>query len=160
MAVWTTPIYDRTSDDITDAKNILTQITEMGFNSLSAEDVLKWNAGFRGAFTFQTANRIEGNIEYLNEVLSGLGYFLPVRNVKTNWNRNDIPNVGLDSKIIENTRSLIDGTYPVVGITLPTSLEFPDIDNVNAVENIHQILYDRIDKIKNGYRYCGVTYCG
>ena len=66
MAVWTTPIYDRTSDDITDAKNILTQITEMGFNSLSAEDVLKWNAGFRGAFTFQTANRIEVNIEYLN----------------------------------------------------------------------------------------------
>ena len=83
-----------------------------------------------------------------------------MRNVKTNWNRNDIPNAGLDSKIIENTRSLIDGTYPVVGITLPTSLEFPDIDNVNAVENIHQILYDRIDKIKDGYRYCGVTYCG
>lgn len=160
MAVWTTPIYDRISADVTDAKRILAQITELGFNSLSAEDVLKWNTGFRGAFTFQTANRIEGNIEYLNEVLSGLGYFLPVRNVKTNWNRNDIPDAGLDSKIIENTRSLIDGTYLVDGVMLPTSMDFPEIDDINAIEEIHQILYNRIDKIKNGYRYCGVTYCG
>lgn len=160
MAVWVSPIYDRTSDDITDAKRILTQITEMGFGSLSDEDALKWTTGFRGAFTFQTANRIEGNLEYLTGVLTGLGYFLPVWNVKTDWSRNDIPEISLSNRIIANTESLIDGTYPVEGVVLPTSIDFPEIDDINAIEEIHQIMYNRIDKIKNGYRYCGVTYCG
>lgn len=160
MAVWTTPIYDRTDDDIATAKRILAQITEDGYDALSDDDKALWVAGFRGAFTYQTANRIEGNIEYLHEVLYGLGYFVPVWNVKTDWNRNDIPAIALSNRILINTQSLIDGTYPVEGVTLPTSLDYPELSDINAVENIHQILYDRIDKIKNGYRYCGVTYCG
>lgn len=160
MAVWTTPIYDRTSADIADAKRILAQITDMGYGSLSDEDVAKWTAGFRGAFTFQTANRIEGNLQYLHDVLYELGYYVPVWDVKTDWDRNDIPDATLDYKIVENTQSLIDGTYPVEGVMLPTSIDFPEISDINAVEEIHQIMYNRIDKIKNGYRYCGITYCG
>ena len=157
--MWIEPIIDRTEADLAEATLILDTIRENGYDSLTTEQQTAFLNGFKACLTYQTLNRIENNMDYLRTALNELGYNISAFTTKTDWGRTDLPTQVEADKILNNANNMVSNTYPVE-ITLPTSLQYPTYENINVIESLHLIMYNRLVKIQNSYTYCGTTYCG
>jgi hypothetical protein len=137
MAEWIEPIYDRTLDDVYAAK---AQIAEWIKAIQTGETVDTYD--LKGCLNLSDINRIEGNIKFLSEKLSALGY-LPDVTVKT-WKRSGIPTEGDIERIIDNIKAIIRAYYQQEGVSdLPPGMT--GWGEINAIEeNLAKIkeLYD------------------
>lgn len=131
--MWITPIIDR---QISDIQNM----TQKGH--LNAEDL----------------NRIEGNTQYLHEVLLGYGYSQsPI--TKTNWVMAEFPYIETMERMRKNTKEIIEGYYDQP-TQIPLSIETLTWQKLNDIEKALLETKEMISKMEESYRYAGTFYVG
>ena len=136
MAVWRNPIFDRTYDDVVAAK---AQIAEWIAAIQKGKSFETYE--LKGCLNLSDINRIEGNIKFLSDNLSALGYH-PDVTVKS-WERSGIPNEKDIERIIYNIKEIIGKYYQMEGVSeLPLSMM--RWDEINAIE-------ENLAKIKELY---------
>ncbi len=131
--MWITPIIDRTISDIQN-------MTQKGH--LNAEDL----------------NRIEGNTQYLHEVLLGYGYSQsPI--TKTNWVMAEFPYIETMERMRKNTKEIIEGYYDQP-TQIPLSIETLTWQKLNDIEKALLETKEMISKMEESSRYAGTFYVG
>ena len=95
---WIAPITNRTQEDV----DLVIQYEKIGYDNFTTEQKVVWNAGMIGALNASDLNRIEGNIQYLANLLGVKGLI-----VKTNWKMNDICRNSDFRRILDNLESII-----------------------------------------------------
>lgn len=138
---WTTPITDRTQQDIIDRTT-------------------------KGFFNVADWLRIKGNIDYVKSQLDSNGYLDIPLNPLTTPTTTTIPVVSQIDDFIENIArlaqsavipSLVDLKYDYQG---GANEEVPDYNDVNDWENNLLRMHDDIPKAVNYRTFCGVSKCG
>lgn len=148
MATWSTPIYDRTSQDVAIAKS---KIAEWIADPSLPRYELK------GCLNFTDLQRICRNIKYLSDRLNELYYRNSTGNVPF-WNIGRIPTVTDVEKILNDVISLTKA-YPTRenAPTVPdTMLTF---DDINTIEELLQIIFDNISLMEKSFKKCGTIQC-
>ena len=147
MAKWKDPVYDRTEEDVAYAKEKIAEwITAIQTGEYAETFELK------GCLNVSDFNRIEGNIEYLNDMLGSLGY--PVGVTTREWSMSDIPTSEDVSRIISNIREIISSYYQQEGVTtLPSSMG--RYNQINAIEENLLKIKELLDCMINSYQRSG-----
>lgn len=95
MAEWITPIYDRTAQDVAQARLLQSDNTK----------------DMKGAWNASDLNRIENNCVYMVEQLRKQGIIVII-STKTNWQMSDIPDYANITRIRNNIILLIKSFVP------------------------------------------------
>lgn len=127
---WQTPIFDRTDEDVLKVQTY----DLIGYKYLTNEQKSEWDNGLKGALNYKDLNRIEGNIEYLEDVYGAEGL-----DIKTNWIYTDIPKTSDFQRILNNIEALSE-LYEVFDTT-PNIPNIP-INTYQKINDIEKILYD------------------
>lgn len=149
---WNEPIYDRTQADVNYALQKIAEWLKgnIAGNASSVKDL-------KGCLNVSDINRIEGNIEYLGNLLADHGYRVSV--FTKSWTNNDLPNQGDVERILNNVRSLLDSYY-----THPASPSIPDkmlsYEDVNAVEQSLFLIKELLDCMVASSRTCDTFQSG
>lgn len=101
MAEWITPIYDRTEEDVIFATK---QIAKWIEQVITGNGTIVYD--LRGCLNLKDINRIENNIRYLSDKLTGYGYKLNVATKQ--WDIDGIPNETDIDRITNNVRSMVE----------------------------------------------------
>ncbi len=140
---WITPIADRKRADV-DYANAYPGAVGNNKGALNLEVDL---------------NRIEGNCEYLADLLIQYGYPVSIT-VKTDWTKTDKPTQSHIDRIRGNVLALIEAYRTIPGSPEILYHDYLDFTDVNSLElnlkNINTLLQEMIA----GFKYCGVFYCG
>ena len=100
---WQTPVYDRSNEDVEEAKYLINKIKNDGYSSLTASEKTKWDSGtLKGCRNVNDLNRIEGNCVYLS---TAFGVTLP-HTPKTDWNTQTTPLQSDIQNICDNVSAL------------------------------------------------------
>lgn len=144
--MWVQPIYDRTSADVQYAKDNQSRV----------------NAELKGALDYRTLNRIEGNIEYLSNILNRYNYINTTTN-KTNWTINEYFYYSEMARILVNLTNMRNAFY-----VKPTTPSVPNIDlntpliynDINSIERILNDINELTQYMENNFVYSGVANSG
>ena len=136
----------------------------------------------KGVFDPDTANRIEGNTEFLSDLLDAYGYS-NTETHETDWVRNDLFRISDVERIRNNVETLTEvyhdekpltyadvgaQTYAACGATvyadlfgttvpLALRLHYADFNNLElALLNLGSM----VDRLAQSFEYCGETYSG
>ena len=96
MTEWIEPVFDRTEEDVALAK---------AYNTNPA--ISDGATEYKGALNASDLNRIEGNCEYLAELLRRYGYIAHISSVKTDWVVADFPTLAQFTRIRKNITELM-----------------------------------------------------
>ena len=72
---WIAPITNRTQEDV----DLVIQYEKIGYDNFTTEQKVVWNAGMIGALNASDLNRIEGNIQYLANLLGVKGLIVKTK---------------------------------------------------------------------------------
>ena len=158
LGSWIEPIWQRTQADVDYARYLNNKITRSGWASLTAEEQAAWAAGQIGCLNYWDLNRIEINTEYLSNYLNNYMYCQEIT-CKTDWDMTDFPASAEMERIRSNIQILIDAFYPQV-VALPVSLEQPNYQTVNAVENVLKLIKEMIHRMEDSFRKVGTFVSG
>lgn len=139
MSEWLEPVIDRTQEDVNQVLN--------GINN------------DKGAFLSSVANRIEGNTEYICDLLNSNGYYVSVETKR--WNREDIPNINEINRMKNNLEKLKQSFY--IYNTTPSTDNSKISLNFRDINNMEKILFDIdeiIQKLYKSYKYSDTFYSG
>jgi len=142
---WITPIFDRTEQDVRDARAAIAEWLTAP-ESATVHDL-------KGALNPSDMNRIEGNMEYLADELTSQGYAVPTMEHRTDWSYADYSDLtpnweanGL-TRILQNLADILD--------VLPNDLietEVPDgmltYEQINDIEEIQEQVYAVIPNLE------------
>lgn len=148
MAKWTTPVYDRTKEDVALAKAYNTDPS-------IADGITE----YKGALNASDLNRIEGNCEYLAELLYSCGYTADIT-VKTNWTTSDFPTLTHFNRIRSNITKLMDVYAQAEDMPDMRSDDRTDYIDVNNMEFDLLRVNVMIADMKAIYMYSGELYGG
>jgi hypothetical protein len=155
MAVWQTPIYDRTNEDVQSAKTTIA--------SWLADPSSAIVTDLKGCLNKSDMNRIEENMEYLREALISIGHSVPSMTFKTDWAYSDYSPLTIAwttqniERILSNL-SLLKSYAPQGFIPDAVPAGMMHYGNINAIERITSYIYSFIQSTINGYRYSGTIY--
>lgn len=143
MAVWISPVQNRTQNDVDYA---ISQIKSG--NNLSE---------LKGCFNVTDINRIENNIRYIADRLNVLKY---TNTIETkSWDMYGLPNITEITRLINNVSKIITAYYrPADAPQLPNTLL--TYEQVNALEKMLYMIKHLIDEEENEFRHCGTFNCG
>lgn len=145
MAIWQTPIYDRTQADVDAAKQ---QLREWRISGGTIVDL-------KGCFNISDLNRIEQNTEFLKDLLNSRGYQIVIT-TKYDWKYSDIPLKADISRVINNIDA-IHKAFPITDfVDLPETIS--NYETVNLLEKALAKLYYYVDFIIN--HYCDTFHSG
>lgn len=105
MAKWITPVTDRTDVDVAFARD---KIQEW----IIAQTAVTYD--LKGCLCLSDLNRIEGNIAYLNDLLTGL-YYPPGATCRT-WDKGDLPTVLDVERMLGNVKRILAAYYTPTGL--------------------------------------------
>jgi hypothetical protein len=154
---WTQPIYDRTNDDVQDAK---AQIA-----AWLADPDAAVVTDLKGCLNPADMNRIEGNMQYLEEQLVGIGFRPDVATFKTDWAYTDYStlttgwraaNIG---RILGNLSALVD-VLPPAYATRPVPDDMVHYPQINDIEYIQEKILSFVTDTIDSYRYSGAVISG
>lgn len=152
MAKWTTPVYDRTKEDVALAKAYNTD-----------PSIADGTTEYKGALNTSDLNRIEGNCEYLAELLYSCGYTADIT-VKTNWTTSDFPTLTQFNRIRSNITKLMDVYAQAEDMPDMRSDDRTDYIDVNNMEfdllriNEFILSMDQLTVPTDVYKTAGVGY--
>lgn len=143
MAEWKEPVFDRTQADVDYAKSQLAKNIN--------------NVKYKGCFNVEDISRIEGNTQYLSDILNNLYY----RNaVDTRiYKQGTVLSVSHIDRIMNNI-SVLWGKYytPAGAISLPKTLL--TYEQVNALEKNQHLIKEMLDNMIASFKECGAFVCG
>ena len=144
MTVWIEPIFDRTEEDVEFAKE---QISRWIAEELSGSPIETYD--LKGCLNVVDLNRIEGNINYLNETLAKLHY--PPGTSSKVWERRDLPTERDVSRILNNIRLIISVYYQQQKAPdVPESMR--TYKDINAIEENLLLIKQLIDSMRAGFQ--------
>lgn len=147
MAEWIAPVYDRTEEDVSLAK---------AYNkSPSGSSVTE----YKGALNAADLNRIEGNCEYLSELLHSCGYTSHVT-VKTDWSMIDFPTLTEFTRIRDNITELLRAYAQAQDMPDMRTDSRTDYVEINNMEFDLYRINEMIADMKAIYMYSGELYGG
>lgn len=147
MAEWIAPVYDRTEEDVSLAK---------AYNKSPSESSV---TEYKGTLNAADLNRIEGNCEYLSELLHSCGYTSHVT-VKTDWSMTDFPTLTEFTRIRDNITELLNAYAQAQDMTDMRADDRTDYVEINNMEfDLHRI-NEMIADMKAIYMYSGELYGG
>ena len=151
---WITPVTNRTSQDVDNAKTYRTKL--QNGDTLTSDEYAVLD---KGCITHETLNRIENNQQVLKTLLNEAGYWsIPIQN-KTNWTINDILHEEDWERIVQNETVLKNAFY--IYTTTPTTPNYIlYYTNINDLEKILLDLNTMIYTMKTYYRECNTFECG
>ena len=148
MAIYKTPIYDRSLNDITFATAKLKEW--VADKSLDRYDL-------KGCLNVADINRIEGNIQYVSEHLNRLGY---TQEVDTKvWNISDIPTTADVTRIVRNLNALVSA-YDVEESTPSVPEGMLSYTEINDIEKIIWDIEFLLDLMDLAFRKSGTFKAG
>jgi hypothetical protein len=157
MSVIDTLITDRSALDITRREELKQKFIN---RAATAAEITEWFAGVKGAYNASDLNRVGNAVNYINDVLIGYGYSLPL-SVKTDWVAGTIPTEAQMTTYLANIATLRDTIYlPVTVVNSPTSMNNLTYTDANNIETILAALYEYVFTIAYAFRHCGITICG
>lgn len=147
-------IYNRTSEDVEQAKKIIKEKVQKFQELTDAEkEILS-----RGTFTADTINRVERRQSEIRNIINDMGYWNTQISLEE-WSPNDIFNVDKFKVFLDNTRFLVNAFF-VYGDTPalpPVSYRWQD---ANAHEKILHDIDVMINDVRSNYRNCGTFEAG
>lgn len=147
MPEWIAPVYDRTEEDVSLAK---------AYNkSPSGSSVTE----YKGALNAADLNRIEGNCEYLSELLHSCGYTSHVT-VKTDWSMTDFPTLTEFTRIRDNITELMRAYAQAEDMPDMRTDSRTDYVEINNMEFDLYMINRMIANMKAIYIYSGELYGG
>lgn len=147
MAEWIAPVYDRTEEDVKLAR---------AYNKGSAESEA---AEYKGALNASDLNRIEGNCEYLSELLHSCGYTSHVT-VKADWSMTDFPALTEFTRIRDNITELLNAYAQAQDMPDMRADDRTDYVEINNMEFDLYRINEMIADMKAIYIYSGELYGG
>lgn len=147
-------IYDRTYQDVLDAKNII-ETKVKTFAELTAADVAKLE---RGTVTVNTLNRIEAKQAELMSLLNGAGYYdCDIENAT--WTVSDIFDLENFQRLLSNAQKLINAYYVYDDTpSVPSAAYMYTV--FNALEKILTDIETIYTEMTNDLPQCNALYCG
>ena len=130
-----TLIFDRTQNDILEARLLIEKINTDGFNSLSSEEKEKWNSGLKACLNDTDINRIEKCCCYFADL------FDIDMDLKTDWKKTDVPTDVEMKRILKNVET-VRNLYSFVPEDTPEIPEKP-LNTIEKFNNIEKILYNK-----------------
>lgn len=147
-------IYDRTIQDVNEAKRIIREKIK-SFLELTREEIEKLE---RGVFTIESANRIESKQEEIKLLLNSLGYYNnSIDNKK--WSFGDYFMQSDLDRIVNNLTSL-KNSFMVYEDTPKSVIPIYHFEEINKIEKILVDLEKMANEIVGHYRECGTFDCG
>ena len=182
--VWIEPVIDRTQTDVDYLKSVALKIITTGFDSLTTDEELFWLLGseeelsasddllgtvdglqlivytriIKGAWNITDLNRIEQNCKYLLEELTALGYDVNVVLKENTWVEDDFPVLSEIDRIRLNVKLLCD--VFLITSDLDFDNKYIDYENANRIEELMSFVYNTLQNLFLGLRYCGTFNCG
>ncbi len=156
---WIEPVTTRTVFDVEAVKSLKERIYTVGWDGLSEAEQLEFLGDMIGTLNHITLNRIEGNTDFLAGLIRELGFVVQELLCKTNWNRASLPVRSDLQRLVDNVTVLCDSFYPMQ-TSLPESMNTPDFDKMNAIEEVLAELKAAADLIMQSWKYCGTFACG
>lgn len=147
MAEWIAPVYDRTEEDVSLAK----AYNKSPSGSSATE--------YKGALNAADLNRIEGNCEYLSELLHSCGYTSHIT-VKTDWSMTDFPTLTEFTRIRDNITELLNAYAQAQDMPDMRSDDRTDYVEINNMEFDLYRINEMIANMKAIYMYSGELYVG
>lgn len=138
---WTTPIYDRTNNDIIYARD--------NQNSL---------LNLKGAFNVYDINRINDNIAYLVDKLNDLSYNISIVEDTTIYDNTSLFTLQKMDIMKNNIVSIVDGFYTNNNPALYVGSPLLNITIINNIEKNLYITKDLIEKLETTQIYSGTFY--
>lgn len=156
---WIEPIWYRTRQDVDRVWYLNNKIAKDGMTSLTAQEQAAWLSGLLGCLNYFDLNRIEIDTRWLTKVLLDYGYSTGVTEIKTDWTMTDMTYEAELERVRSNVQRLIDGYHAQIA-ELPSSLQKPGWQDINAVERILYEMREMIGRMEQSFRYCGTFNCG
>jgi hypothetical protein len=149
-------ITDRTSTDASEINSIKINIYSRGWTAISTSDQTTFISG-KGQYTPDDLNRVGSAVNTLSALLNGYGYSVTVTG-KTDWTRNDIPNmssIGTYLSDISAIKTVFYGTADLPTVT--SSFTYSDANNI---ETLLLEVEENINNMISAFFYCGELGCG
>ena len=147
MPEWIEPVFDRTEEDVSLAK---------AYNKSPSGSSM---TEYKGALNAADLNRIEGNCEYLSELLHSCGYTSHVT-VKTDWSMTDFPTLTEFTRIRDNITELLNAYAQAQDMPDMRTDSRTDYVEINNMEFDLYRINEMIADMKAIYMYSGELYGG
>ena len=148
MAVWVSPVFDRTNEDVVFAQG---QIQKWIDAKLSGNPVVTYE--LKGCFNLTDINRIEGDIQYISDRLNGLHY--PTGTSCKVWEQSGLPTVKDVKRILSNVRLIIAAYHQQNGISdVPESIN--TFSDINAIEENLYAIKQLLDSMTEAFPKSGM----
>lgn len=149
-------ITDRTQEDV----DYVMKLASKGIAGMTADELIAWNEGLKGAYNATDLNRVESAVQYIIDRFAIAGVF-PKLHVKTTWSRDNYPNQSEMERYLDNIR--------VLRSVLPMASDVPEVpfdmhlltyQEANDIEKILLVIDDVITKISKIWFYSNEIYAG
>lgn len=128
-------IFDRTQSDV-DRVSYLQSLWVDGTFTGTTEELAEWVSDLKGAYNASDLNRVGSAVEYLTDMLYGMGYNVPTV-PKDDWTETDIPMQSQMDIYINNIQLLRD----ILPYVAPDAPDAPENLTYEQANNIEEILY-------------------
>lgn len=157
-------ITDRTQADVAYRNVIRNKIIS---RTATEEEWDEWNAGLKGAYTYQDLNRVGAAVQELADLLSDYGIEVSVT-AKQDWLPTDNPTQTqmhayiVDIETLRNAVPVAPDTPEVPSVFSDARFATPKItlEQANDIEKILNAVYEATEKFYIAPRYSGITISG
>jgi len=156
---WSSPIFDRTLNDVNLLKKIILRIKNVGFDNASASDLSFFYSDPKGAYNISDNDRIVNNLNYLKTQLNTYGYNILFSDLPELL-ESDLP---FYSTVFTNINTayleMVDKFYNFTHtpFVFKYQLNYEDINNLEKFCDDLNVL---IQKMILEFNYCGTFYSG
>ena len=129
-------------------------------------DILLGNE--KGTYNYTDLNRVEANVQELQQLMEEIGIHADISTVKTDWKpASQVPIFSATEwptreqmNIYLNNVKAIKQAFPGAAHALPGTLDNMTVDTANAIEKNLEYIYNMIRNIKTAWLRCGNTVSG
>ena len=127
-------VTDRSAEDVQKWK----EYKSLGLSGMSSAQLAEWRSGMKGTYNAADLNRVSACMEYLRELLEGLGYSVPgYAQQGITWTDSSTPTAGQLAQYLANVQALRDVIAEAqFSADLPQSMVVLTYVGANAVEQI------------------------
>lgn len=154
---WINPVTDRTDTYSKTHEKIASPDGKLICTS-DGEKIVVWTTTDRPYLNDVDLIRIELDCQYLSDLLNIYGYNQDLTH-KTDWDMADFPYASQMERIRTNVLELIE-VYHEQDVPLPDTLERPNYQTVNDLENNLKLMKEMIHRMEQSFRYSGTFYSG
>lgn len=153
-------VTDRTKADVETWK----AFRDKGAANMTQDEVIRWNAGLKGAYSYKDLNRVGEALGYARDILAETGYISPTAfTAKNDWKIAEIPtetDIAFYLDCVKKVREAF--SFSVYPETPPAPVYGGALDYIEA-NDIERIIFDidtLIEKMLAARFYSGDLFCG